>query len=149
MSIDRTQWITAREAAQRLHVTERMIGHYARDGKLATQRAGRRVWYSVADVEALAGSLQSDLRIAPYTRQDVTEEAFRTIRNISESQERIEQSLARRDKRQEDIYSDLSSRLERMEAGQRPRGPSWQQVIIAGIVILAIVALAYGFLFLR
>ena len=43
---------------------------YARDGKPATQRAGRRVWYSVADVEALAGNLQSDLRVAPYTRQD-------------------------------------------------------------------------------
>jgi Flp pilus assembly protein TadB len=126
-----------------------MIGHYARDGKLATQRAGRRVWYSIADVEALAGSLQSDLRIAPYTRQDVTEEAFRSIRNISEGQERIEQALTRRDKRQEDIYSDLSSRLERMEANQRPRGPTWQQVIFWGIVILAIVAVAYGFLFLR
>lgn len=145
MSIDRTQWITAREAAQRLHVTERMIGHYARDGKLATQRAGRRVWYSVADVEALAGNLQSDLRIAPYTRQDVTEEAFRTIRNISESQERIERRQENISSRQEDIYS----RMERIEAGQRPRGPTWQQVFIVAIFLLAAVAVAYGFFFLR
>ena len=152
MSIDRTQWITAREAAQRLHVTERMIGHYARDGKLATHRAGRRVWYSVADVEALAGNLQSDLRVAPYTRQDVTEEAFRTIRNISESQERVE-------RQQEDIYSqqgkiysrqeDIYNRVERIEANQRPRGPTWQQVFIATVLILAVVAIVYGFLFLR
>ena len=148
MSIDRTQWITAREAAQRLHVTERMIGHYARDGKLATQRAGRRVWYSVADVEALAGNLQSDLRVAPYTRQDVTEEAFRTIRNISEGQERIERRQEDIYSRQDDIYGqqrETNSRLDRIEQ----RGPTWQQVFIATVLILAVVAIVYGFLFLR
>lgn len=143
MSIDRTQWITAREAAQRLHVTERMIGHYARDGKLATQRAGRRVWYSVADVEALAGSLQSDLRIAPYTRQDATEEVFRNIRNLSEGQERIERYQEREEAERGQFRNDLYSRLERIEANQRPRGPTWQQVIIVGIVILAIVAVVF------
>lgn len=141
MSIDRTQWITAREAAQRLRVTERMIGHYAADGKLRTYRAGRRVWYSVADVDALASSLRADLRIAPVSQQDVNNEALQSLRNFSEAQERFAEEQRRQGARQEDIYN----RLERIEAQTKPRGPTWQQVIIVAVVLLIIggIILAY------
>ena len=143
MSEERAQWMTAREAAKRLRVTERMIGHYARDGKLETYREGRRVWYSVASVENLASKLQTPLRSTQITRQDVNEEAMRSLQKYSEAQQTMLEEQQRQGRTQEDMIS----RLDRIERLAQPRGPTWQQVVFAAVVILAIAAVILGYLY--
>ena len=143
MSEERANWMTAREAAKRLRVTERMIGHYARDGKLETYREGRRVWYSVVSVENLAAKLQTPLRSTQITRQDVNEEALRSIQKYSEAQQTMLEEQQRQGRTQEDMIS----RLDRIERLAQPRGPTWQQVALwLGVIgIIAAVVLAYFF----
>ena len=135
--------MTAREAAKRLRVTERMIGHYARDGKLEVYREGRRVWYSVASVENLASKLQTPLRSTQITRQDVNEEAMRSLQKYSEAQQTMLEEQQRQGRTQEDMIS----RLDRIERLAQPRGPTWQQVVFAAVVILAIAAVILGYLY--
>lgn len=136
MSIERrSEWMTAREAAKLLRVTERMIGHYAKNGKLHTRREGRRVWYLSEDVQKLAAELQTDLRPTQITRQDVNEEMVKYIS----------------DRRQ--IDQDVLDRLQRIEdkvnqpqpapvLPPQPRGPSWQTITLA-LIVLAIVLVVF------
>ena len=140
--LTKREWITARDAAKQLRVTERMIGHYARDGKLQTYREGRRVWYSAADVEALAGALRADLRPAQISRQDANDEIIRYVRDRKEQDRNFLEVQQQMVSGQEDVVS----RLDRIEQQlqQAPRGPTWQQVIIliVALVIFVVVVLA-------
>ena len=54
-----------------------------------TQRAGRRVMYHVGDVEALAGSLQVDLRPQHITRNDAGEQMVQYIRQREQADQEI------------------------------------------------------------
>jgi hypothetical protein len=68
MTNDET-WLTAAQAAKILRVTERQVNRYGADGRLRTQRAGRRVSYLASDVARLADELQVDKRPLPVPRQ--------------------------------------------------------------------------------
>jgi DNA-binding transcriptional MerR regulator len=128
-----SEWMTAREAAKLLRVTERMIGHYAAQGKLQVKREGRRVWYFSEDVQKLAGTLQTDLRPQQISRQDVNQGL---IQYIQESQQTGQQLLERLDR--------IEAQLGQPEKVQpQPRGPSWQVVATLAIVLaIALVVLA-------
>lgn len=138
--LTKREWMTAKEAARVLKVTDRMVNHYGHNGQIRTQRAGRRVMYHVGDVEALAGSLQVDLRPQHITRNDAGEQMVQYIRQREQADQEILESLRR--------LPEMDERLRRMEEQQRrpPRGPSWQLILalvialIIALVILAIVA---------
>lgn len=127
------EWMTAREVARLLKVTERMIGHYAAQGKLRTRREGRRVWYYSEDVQKLAGTLHADLRIAQTTREDVN----RAMVDYIQDRQRVDREMLDRLQRIEERLDQPSPPAE--------RGPSWQLVatlvlvLAIGLIVLAIV----------
>jgi hypothetical protein len=144
MSIEQQkQWLTARESARILRVTERMIGHYADQNKLRTRREGRRVWYLAEDVEKLARDLRADLRQLQTTRQDVNEELAGYIRERKETDRQFLETQA-----------DISERVRRIEERvnqpfPRQSGINWQTVaLVFGVILLLIGAFfLYKFLF--
>lgn len=124
-----SEWMTAREAAKVLRVTDRMIGHYAAQGKLKVRREGRRVWYFSEDVRTLASELRTDLRPAQITRQDVNEGLVRYIQERQQTDHDIIERLQR-----------IESQLNQPSPA---RGPSWQLVVTLAIVLaIALVVLA-------
>ena len=129
MSDEHNQWLTAREAAQLLHVTERMIGHYAVQGKLQTRREGRRVWYWSEDVQKLARELRTDIRPQQLTRQDTYEGLVRYVQERGQKDQEIIDRLDR-----------IETRLDQPAPAPQPqpRSPSWQ-TIAALALVLAIV----------
>ena len=142
-------WMTAREAAKLLRVTERMIGHYANDGKLGTYREGRRVWYSREDVEKLAQTLRADLRPTQLTTQDVNSEMMRYVRNREEADRRIsEAQQALREGQQELTQGqrEMLERLDRIERQVKQRWAWWQiaLVVLAIVVVVFILARVLG-----
>lgn len=145
-------WMTAREAAKVLRVTERMIGHYANDEKIRTYREGRRVWYSREDVEKLAQALKTPLRAMQITAQDVNAEMIGYVRKREETDRQFLETQRELQEAQQamlDTQSGLTQgqremleRLERIEQ-QVKRGPTWQQVATIAVVALAIVVIAF------
>jgi hypothetical protein len=84
-------WLTAAQAAKILRVTERQVNRYGAEGRLRTQRAGRRVSYLAADVARLADELQVDKRPLPVPRQHgdgslISPQMARYIQEQSEAQ---------------------------------------------------------------
>lgn len=135
--LTKREWMTAKEAARVLKVTDRMVNHYGHNGQIRTQRAGRRVMYHVGDVEALAGSLQVDLRPQHITRNDAGEQMVQYIRQREQADQEILESLRR--------LPEMDERIRRIEEHQNrpPRGPSWQLILVLLIVLsIALVALA-------
>lgn len=126
MSDERSQWLTTREAAQLLKVTDRMVGHYAVQGKIRTRREGRRVWYYSEDVQKLAQSLRVDLRPQHITRDDVNQAMIDYVRNRQETDREVLDRLQR-----------IEQRLDQPPAPtpQPQRGPSWQVVATLAIVL--------------
>jgi hypothetical protein len=126
-----SEWMTAREAAKVLKVTDRMIGHYAAQGKLQIRREGRRVWYFSEDVQKLASELHTDLRPAQISRQDVNEGLVRYIQERQQADQEIIDRLGR-------IEAQITQ-----PAPAPARGPSWQVIAALAIVLaLALVVLA-------
>lgn len=131
------EWMTARDAAKLLHVSERMIGHYAKNGKLHTLREGRNVWYSTADVQKLAQSLRADLRQTQITRQDVNEELIGYIRSRKETDQQFLETQQGMDERLRRIEERIS------QPPTKPSGPNWQVIATLAIVLaIALVVLA-------
>lgn len=125
------EWMTAREAAKLLKVTDRMIGHYAASGKLQVRREGRRVWYFSEDVQKLASELHTDLRPAQINRQDVNEGMVRYIQERQQTDQEIIDRLGR-------IEAQIIQ-----TAQPQARGPSWQVIAALAIVLaIALVTLA-------
>jgi len=96
MTNDET-WLTAAQAAKILRVTERQVNRYGADGRLRTQRAGRRVSYLASDVARLADELQVDKRPLPVPRQQgdgalISPQMARYIQEQSEAQKRTRNS---------------------------------------------------------
>ena len=134
------EYISAKEAARLLKVSERQVNYYGHNGQIRIQRLGRRVLYHAGDVERLAQQLQVDIRPQQITRQDVNEELIRYV-----------QDREQRDREFSEGQRDISERLERIEQKlnqpqPKPIGPSWQQLIFALVAIL-IVALVLVFIF--
>lgn len=146
MSIEQhKQWLTARECARLLKVTERMIGHYAQQGKLRTRREGRRVWYFSEDVQRLAETLQADLRPTPYTKEDANRALAEYVQERRQVDKHLLDQTQQLADRQEQLVrgqADLQRQLAEVQkqvAGKQ--GPSWQLVATLAIV-LAILAIA-------
>ena len=57
---DDSNWISAREAQQRLGRGERQLRNYAKQGRLRNRLHGRRLEYYEPDVAELAGTLPED-----------------------------------------------------------------------------------------
>jgi DNA-binding transcriptional MerR regulator len=127
-----TEWMTAREAAKLLKVTERMVGHYGTQGKLQVKREGRRVWYFSEDVQKLAGTLQTDLRPATITRQDASEALITYVQKREQTDQQLLERLDR-----------IEAQLQQpAPAPAQPRGPSWQTIATLAIVLaIALVVL--------
>ena len=139
------QWMTAREAAKILRVTERMIGHYANDEKIRTYREGRRVWYSREDVEKLAQALKTPLRAMQITAQDVNAEMIGYVRKREEIDRQITEAQRELQEGQQELTQgqrEMLERLERIEQ-QVKRGPTWQQAATIAVVFLAIVVILF------
>src|SRR5215212_7523353 len=139
-----SEWMTAREAAKLLRVTDRMIGHYATQGKLQVRREGRRVWYFSEDVQKLASELRTDLRPAQITRQDANEELIRYIQERGQHDQEFLEAQEQTIKAQQETNERLA-RIERFLAAPplRQRGLSWQLVTTLAIVLaIALVVLA-------
>ncbi len=128
------EYISAREAAVRLRVTERQVNYYGHNGQLRTQRIGRRVAYHAGDVARLAEQLQVDIRPQQITRQDANEHIIRYVQERGQlDQEFLE------------AQRQIAGRLARIEEQlTRPAsGPSWQLIATLAIVLaLALVVLA-------
>ena len=134
------EYISAKEAARLLKVSERQVNYYGHNGQIRIQRLGRRVLYHAGDVERLAQQLQVDIRPQQITRQDVNEELIRYV-----------QEREQRDQEFSEGQRNISERLERIEQKlnqpqPKPSGPSWQQLIFALVAIL-IVALVLVLIF--
>jgi DNA-binding transcriptional MerR regulator len=134
------EYISAKEAAKLLKVSERQINYYGHNGQIQIQRAGRRVLYHAGDVARLAEQLQVDIRPQQITRSDVNEELIRYVRE-----------RGKRDQEFSEEQRKISERLERIEQQlnqppPKPIGPSWQQLIFA-IGILLLIALILAFVF--
>lgn len=139
------QWMTAREAAKILRVTERMIGHYANDEKIRTYREGRRVWYSREDVEKLAQALKTPLRAMQITTQDVNAEMIGYVRKREEIDRQITEAQRGLQEGQQELTQgqrEMLERLERIEQ-QVKRGRTWQQAALIALVALAIVVILF------
>jgi len=127
-----SEWMTAREAAKVLKVTERMIGHYGIQGKLQMRREGRRVWYFSEDVQKLAAELRTDIRPQQITRQDASEALITYVQKREQTDQEVLERLGR-----------IEAQLDRPAVPQPPqRGPSWQVIAALAIVLaLALVVL--------
>lgn len=139
------QWMTAREAAKILRVTERMIGHYANDEKIRTYREGWRVWYSREDVEKLAQALKTPLRAMQITAQDVNAEMIGYVRKREEIDQQFLEAQRGLQEGQQELTQgqrEMLERLDRIEQ-QVKRGPTWQQVATIAVVALAIVVILF------
>src|SRR4051812_11743309 len=97
MSDDTAQWLTTKEAARILRVTERMVGHYEADVKLKSRRIGRRVFYDAESVAQLAADLRVDVRPQIVRREDVNQELIRYVQEqehrAKEWEQRTEEML--------------------------------------------------------
>ena len=137
MSNGTSQWMTAREAAKVLRVTERMIGHYAKNNQLRTRREGRRVWYLAEDVQTLAQSLHTELRQQQITRQDVNEEVIGYIRSRKETDRQFLETQQGMDERLRRIEERIN------QPPTKPSGSNWQLIATLAIVLaIALVVLA-------
>ena len=137
MSNGTSQWMTAREAAKVLRVTERMIGHYAKNNQLRTRREGRRVWYLAEDVQTLAHNLNTELRQQQITRQDVNEELIGYIRSRKETDRQFLETQQGMDERLRRIEERIN------QPPPKPSGPNWQLIATLAIVLaIALVVLA-------
>ncbi|MDQ5852144.1 MAG: helix-turn-helix domain-containing protein [Chloroflexota bacterium] len=58
-------YITVQEAAAILKLSTRMVNKYGHEGKLQTRKAGKRLLYRRADVQALAEELAVDVTLPP------------------------------------------------------------------------------------
>jgi DNA-binding transcriptional MerR regulator len=138
-----SEWMTAREAAKVLHVTDRMVGHYAAQGKVQVRREGRRVWYSSDDIQKLASELRTDIRPAQITRSDVNDELIRYIQERGRHDEEFLEVQELMVKAQQETNARLA-RIERFLAAPplRYRRPSWQTVATLALVLaIALVVL--------
>jgi DNA-binding transcriptional MerR regulator len=134
------EYISAKEAARLLKVSERQVNYYGHNGQIRIQRAGRRVLYHAGDVARLAAQLQVDIRPQQITRSDVNEEL---ISYVQERRQRDQEFLEEQRK--------IAEQLGRIEAKlnqpqPKPSGPTWQQLIFAiGILLLIGLVLALVF----
>ena len=58
-------YITVQEAAMMLKLSTRMVNKYGHEGKLQTRKAGKRLLYRRAGVQALAEELAVDVTLPP------------------------------------------------------------------------------------
>ena len=65
------EWLTAEQVAAILRVSLRHAYRYGEDGKIVTRKAGRRIQFSRASVEALAAEL--NVEIKPLARPAKTD----------------------------------------------------------------------------
>ena len=90
-------WLTAADAAKILRVTERQVNRYGADGRLRTQRTGRRVTYLASDVAHLADTLQVEKRPLLLSRKQdnpqIPQEMVRYVQEQSEAQKRTADRL--------------------------------------------------------
>ena len=119
-------WLTAAQAAKILRVTERQVNRYGADGRLRTQRAGRRVSYLASDVARLADELQVEKRpLALSRRQDSAAIPQEMIRYTQEQSEAQKQTAAR-----------LEGIERKLAEPARLALPQW---LIIGIVVVVVV----------
>ena len=89
---DDSNWISAREAQQRLGRGERQLRNYAKQGRLRNRMHGRRLEYYEPDVADLAGTLPED------DRQRVVEQsvmpAGEMLNHIRELERQLGEAMA-------------------------------------------------------
>ena len=89
---DDSNWISAREAQQRLGRGERQLRNYAKQGRLRNRLHGRRLEYYEPDVAELAGTLPED------DRQRVVEQsvmpAGEMLNHIRELERQLGEAMA-------------------------------------------------------
>lgn len=131
------EYISAKEAAKLLKVSERQVNYYGHNGQIRIHRAGRRVLYHVGDVERLAQQLQVDIRPQQITRSEVNEELIRYVQERGKRDQEFSEG-------QRKIAEQLATIGERLDALQtKPSGPPWQVIVILAIVLaIALVVLA-------
>lgn len=135
-------WLTAADAAKILRVTERQVNRYGADGRLRTQRTGRRVTYLASDVAHLADTLQVEKRPLLLSRKQdnpqVPQEMVRYVQEQSEAQRRT---------------ADRLDSIERqMKEPARLALPRWLIigaavlvfVVIATLILVAFIAIRLG-----
>lgn len=131
------EYISAKEAARLLKVSERQVNYYGHNGQIRIQRAGRRVLYHAGDVVRLAQQLQVDIRPQQITRSDVNEEL---IGYVQERRQRDQEFL----EGQRKIAEQLAQIQQRLDApAPKPAAPNWQLIATLAIVLaIALVVLA-------
>ncbi len=135
-------WLTAADAAKILRVTERQVNRYGADGRLRTQRTGRRVTYLASDVAHLADTLQVEKRPLLLSRKQdnpqIPQEMVRYVQEQSEAQKRT---------------ADRLDSIERqMKEPARLALPRWLIigaavlvfVVIATLILVAFIAIRLG-----
>ena len=131
MSIEpQKPWITAKEAARILRVSERQVGNYAKRGDIAVLRHGRNVRYSSEDVAKLADTLESNsLRHElPAARQEANEQLVRYVQERAQIDQQYLET-------QRDIAQRLERIAQRIEQPPKPSGPDWKIVSVLALVL--------------
>lgn len=89
---DDSNWISAREAQQRLGRGERQLRNYANKGRLRSRMHGRRLEYYEPDVAELAGTLPEDDR--PRVVEQSVMPAGEMLNHIRELERQLGEALA-------------------------------------------------------
>lgn len=89
---DDSNWISAREAQQRLGRGERQLRNYANKGRLRSRMHGRRLEYYEPDVADLAGTLPEDDR--PRVVEQSVMPAGEMLNHIRELERQLGETLA-------------------------------------------------------
>ena len=89
---DDSNWISAREAQQRLGRGERQLRNYANKGRLRSRLHGRRLEYYEPDVADLAGTLPEDDR--PRVVEQSVMPAGEMLNHIRELERQLGEALA-------------------------------------------------------
>lgn len=132
---DSANYITAKEAAALLKVSERQVHHYGVSGKIATVRAGRRLLYNPDDVEALAQQLRVDIKPLVIRKDDVSAQMARYIVERKEYDETIMQTQRDMQQTQAEMRDELAQIRATLSEPTKPRGPSWQVVAVLALVL--------------
>ena len=132
---DTANYITAKQAAALLKVSERQVHHYGVSGKIATVRAGRRLLYNPDDVESLAQQLRVDIKPMVIRKDDVSAQMARYIVERKEYDETMMQTQRDMQETQAEMRDELAQIRATLSEPAKPRGPNWQVVAVLALVL--------------
>ena len=141
------EWLTARQAAERLKVTERHVHRLADDGKIERKSLGpRRMLFRARDVDHLAEELMVDLKPEPVKRDQTALAALETLRRGNEALAELQQQASYQGQTLDQLRTTAEQQrqiLERLDQ-RTATPPATPRMLIAALLFigLAILVLA-------